>query len=79
MTRFVDTHVFRQHRFSLGVDRQTGGYFLSTPVSGRTAAAEYEGYFAVSEADYRRYRDDPDAAASFTEDCRMGRNRGCQL
>ncbi len=41
--RFTDTYVSREQQFSLGVDAQTGGYFLSTPVSGtKTHAVEYE-------------------------------------
>ena len=38
--RFKDDFVSREHRFSLGTDQETGGTYLSTPVSGFTAAAE---------------------------------------
>ena len=72
--RFSDTHVFRAHVFSLGIDTHTGGYFLSTPLAGHTHAAEYEAYFAIDAEEYRRYADDPAAAADLLEDCRQRRN-----
>ena len=31
--RFKDDLVSREHRFSLGIDQETGGYCPSTPVS----------------------------------------------
>ena len=73
--RFKDDFVSREHRFSLGIDRETGGRYLSTPVSGFAAAAEWEAYFAISTDQSARFRADPSTADDFTEDCRMGRNR----
>lgn len=71
--RFVDDFVDRERRFSLGVDRQTGGCFLSTPVSGRMHAAECEAHFSITAAEYARYRADPGAAEPFLELGRLGR------
>jgi hypothetical protein len=73
--RFKDDFVSREHRFSLGTDQETGGTYLSTPVSGFTAAAEWEAYFAITGDQFARFRADPSTADDFTEDCRMGRNR----
>lgn len=67
--RFVDIVVFRTHRFSLGLEEETGAYFLSTPVSGFNRAAEYEGYFRISAEEFERYRSDPDTAEAFLETC----------
>jgi hypothetical protein len=75
MQRFRDTFVSRDHRFSLGVDERTGGYYLSTPVSGFNHAAEWEAYFAIDEEQHARFHVDPAAADPFTEQCRMGANR----
>jgi hypothetical protein len=72
--RFQDRFVSRDHRFSLGVDRRTGRYYLSTPISGINRAAEWEAYFAISEDQFHRFQADPASADGFTEDCRMGRN-----
>lgn len=73
--RFRDEFISREHRFSLGTDRETGGYYLSTPVSGFAAAAEWEAYFSISADQFARFRIDPSTADDFAEDCRMGRNR----
>lgn len=74
MPRFTDTHVFRAERFSLGIDGATGGYFLSTPVSGKMSAVEFEAYFSITDEEYRLFADDPVVALDFLEDCRMARN-----
>lgn len=68
--RFVDIVVFRAHRFSLGLEEETGAYFLSTPVSGFNRAVEYEAYFRISADEFERYRRQPDAADDFLESCR---------
>lgn len=73
--RFRDNFVSPEHRFSLGTDQETGGYYLSTPVSGFTAVAEWEAYFSIDLEQFARFRADPSSADDFTEDCRMGRNR----
>ncbi|MBX3529801.1 MAG: hypothetical protein KF849_04285 [Rhizobiaceae bacterium] len=78
MTRFVETHLFSAEIFALGTDSRTGGHYLSTLVSGRMAAAEYEAYFAISDDDYRRFIDNPKAARDFVERCRMGANAALQ-
>lgn len=72
--RFLDRFVSREHRFTLGVDRQTGQYYLSTPVSGMNRAAEWEAYFVIGEDQFRLFQASPGAAEGFLEDCRMGRN-----
>lgn len=73
MTSFMDTHVFRSEVFSLGVDRETGAYYLSTPISGATHAVDIEAYYSITDDEYRLFAESPIAARSFTEDCRTGR------
>ena len=72
--RFIDSFVSREFRFSLGVEAATGRYFLSTPVSGRMLAAEYEAYFAIDGAEFERFRADPSSAEDFLERCRNHAN-----
>ncbi|RJG42866.1 hypothetical protein [Mesorhizobium sp. DCY119] len=79
MPRFTDTHVFRAQIFSLGIDNETGGFYLSTPINEAFRAAEFEAYYAISEAEYRLFAGDPALAGSFTEDCRMGRGKSRRL
>ena len=79
MRRFTDTHVFRTEVFSLGIDNETAGYYLSTPISGVSGAVEFEACYAISEAEYRRFVDNPPLAIPFIEDCRMGREEKRRL
>lgn len=48
--KFVDTHVFREERFSVGVEKTTGVYYLSIPVAN--PYVEYEEYYRIDHADY---------------------------
>lgn len=73
MRDFKDTFVSREYRFSLGINPKTGGYYLSTPVSGFNRAAEWEAHFAITAAQYEMFRANPATAEDFTEQCRMGR------
>ncbi len=61
--RFVDTHVFREQRFSLGTDTQTGRPYISLPVSGFNRAAEFEAYFGISDEEYQIFSKDPETAS----------------
>lgn len=67
MERFVDHHVFRTQRFSLGLDRLTMRRFISLPVSGFNRAVEYEARFAISDDEFSLFASDPDAAAELIE------------
>ncbi|KQY20287.1 hypothetical protein ASD31_24065 [Rhizobium sp. Root482] len=73
-TRFQDTFISREHRFSLGIDHRTDRYYLSTPVSGVNRAMEWEAYFTITEGQFQVFHANPACADAFTEDCRMGRN-----
>jgi hypothetical protein len=71
--RFTDIIVHRSHRFSLGLDNQTGQYYLSTPISGFNRAVEFEAYYRVGPDEFERFRDDPAACEDFLEACRNHR------
>lgn len=79
MPRFADTHVFRAERFSLGIDRDTGRYFLSTPVSGKMHAVEFEAYFSITDSEYRLFSEKPNVALDFLEDCRTARQQSRRI
>lgn len=79
MSRFHDTHIFREQAFSLGIDRETNEYFLSTPVSGALRAVEFEGFFQITREEYYRFCDDLTAAIAFAEACQMGRHQDRRL
>lgn len=71
--RFRDIVVNRAHRFTLGVDTETGDYFLSTPIVGRMHAVQFEGYYRISKAEFEHYRDHPNEAEPLLEACRYHR------
>jgi hypothetical protein len=70
--RFEDDHVDADGRLSLGADLQTGGRFLSIPVSN--ARVDYEEFYRLDEAEYVQLRADRDAARAFAEACRARRH-----
>lgn len=74
MARFEDIVVYRTQQFSLGHDRVTGGYFLSTPVSGFMRSVSYEAYFRIDEREFEAFRADPDSAQQFLEECHNDRH-----
>ncbi len=79
MPRFTDTHVFRTEVFSLGIDNETGGFYLSTPISDALRAVEFEAYYTISEAEYRLFAGDPALSTALVENCRMGREKSRRL
>lgn len=48
--KFIDKHVFRDERFSVGVDETTGKFYLSIPVSN--PLVDYEEYYEIDQAQY---------------------------
>lgn len=66
--KFNDAFVSRELRFSLGVEEESGRFYLSIPVANRMV--DYEEYYEIDRAAFERYRTDPAAAAGFLERCR---------
>lgn len=83
--KFNDVMVCKEQRFSLGIEEQSGKYYLSIPVSN--GLVDYEEYYELDKSSFDLYRTDPAAALPFLERCRLrqaddllimkpGRNRG---
>lgn len=66
--RFKDLFVSRELRFSLGIEEDSGRYYLSIPVSNRLV--DYEEYYEIDRAAFERYRTEPEAAAGLLERAR---------
>lgn len=66
--KFTDLFVSRELRFSLGIEEQSGRYYLSIPVANRMV--DYEEYYEIDRAALERYRVDPAAAEGFLQRCR---------
>ncbi|MFI6433249.1 hypothetical protein [Rhodococcus oryzae] len=83
--RFNDTFFSRDERFSIGIDLETDGCYVSIPVSN--GLVDYEEYYEIDRETYARFLSDPAVASSFAAECRRrdrdelliirpGRNRG---
>lgn len=75
--KFQDTYVSRAERYSLGVEADSGRYYLSVPVS--TGLVDYEEHYELPEERYRAYLADPGAAQAFAAACRRREHDGLLL
>ena len=66
--RFTDVADYPQERFSVGVESESGRFYVSIPVSN--PLIDYEEYDEVDRAQFDAYRADPDSAAGFLARCR---------
>lgn len=67
-TRYVERFFSREHRYSIGEDRKTGGYFLAIPVSN--GVVDYDEQYHITPEQYRSFLADESAAVGFVEECR---------
>jgi hypothetical protein len=86
--KFKDVAVNREQRYSLGVEEDSGKYYVSIPVSN--GLVDYEEYYEVDQPTFERYRADLGSALEFVERARKrelddrlivkpGRNRGTAI
>ena len=67
--KFSDTHVNREKRYSLGVEVESGRFYLSIPVSNRMV--DYEEYYEVSKAMHDGYPGNEEQVSEFADQCRL--------
>jgi len=83
--KFKDVAVNRDERYALGIEQDSGKYYVSIPVSN--GMVDYEEYYEFDKATFDQYRADLGSARDFVERCRRrqeddklivkpGRNRG---
>ena len=70
--KFKDVRVYKEKRFSIGIEEQSGKYYLSIPVSN--SSVDYEEYYEINKDEFDKYKDNVEAAAGFVQQCR---NREC--
>jgi hypothetical protein len=86
--KFTDIHIFKDERFSIGVEEQSGRYYLSIPVANRLV--DYEEFYEISSTEFEVFTTDAASAEKFVLQCRMrekdnrlmiqpGRDRGAAL
>ncbi|GAB09199.1 hypothetical protein GOARA_032_00010, partial [Gordonia araii NBRC 100433] len=65
LARFEDTFFSRENRYSLGMDRKSGSFYLAIPAS--SGVVYYVEYYRLGEADYGTFCS---VAAGFADECR---------
>ncbi|WP_044559371.1 hypothetical protein [Azospirillum sp. B4] len=66
--KFKDIAVNRQERYSIGVEQETGRFFLSIPVSNRLV--DYEEYYEISQSEFDAFRHNLSTALPLVQRCR---------
>lgn len=66
--KFRDVVVNKAERFSIGVEEESGRYFVSFPV--RNEFAEYEEYYEITAVQFEQFQRDSAAALAFVTQCR---------
>lgn len=66
--RFQDVLVSRKHMFSMGIEQDSGRFYVSIPVSN--GMADYEEYYEIDLATFDLFKCDPYAALPFIMRCR---------
>ena len=65
---FNDLYINRGDFFSMGIEEQSGRFYVSFPVSN--GFADYEEYYEIDEAHFELFKRDIDAANLFVMQCR---------
>ncbi|MCV7266618.1 hypothetical protein [Mycolicibacterium doricum] len=66
--KFEKAFVSRLDRYSLGVETESGLYYLAIPVSNQMI--DYMEYYKLSDEEYEALRGDLDQARDFADSCR---------
>lgn len=66
--KFEDAFFSREERYSIGIEKESGRYYLSIPVTNHMI--DYEEYYEISENDYNIFLGSPDAAVNFAKQCK---------
>jgi hypothetical protein len=66
--KFKDVLVNKSERFSIGVEEESGRYYVSFPV--RNDYADYEEYYEIDHAKFEQFQQDSAAALAFVTKCR---------
>ena len=66
--KFQDVFVSREHMFSVGIEKESGRFYVSIPVSN--GMVDYEEYYEIDRETFELFKRDPDAALPFVIRCR---------
>lgn len=66
--KFKDIAISRESRFSIGIEEDSGKYYLSIPVSNQYV--DYEEYYEISKELFDSFKADMNSALNFVQQCR---------
>jgi hypothetical protein len=66
--KFEKTFLSREHRYSLGVETQSGLHYVGIPVSNQLV--DYVEYYKLADDEYEQFLEDQSLAVGFVESCR---------
>ncbi|AMT69928.1 hypothetical protein [Mycobacteroides immunogenum] len=66
--RFEDVYFSKEDRYSIGLETDSGRYYISIPVSN--GLVDYEEYYAIDTEQYKLFLGNKSAAIPFVEACR---------
>jgi hypothetical protein len=70
--KFTDIKTSREGRFSIGIEEQTGKFYVSIPVSN--PYVDYEEYYEISQDAFKEFDSDMTKALRFAQECKERKN-----
>jgi hypothetical protein len=75
--KFNDVHIFKTDRFSVGVEQESGKFFLSIPVANRLV--DYEEYYEIDQATFDQCPANVAELRTLAQRCRLRQNDNCLM
>jgi hypothetical protein len=66
--KWKDIKVNKEKRFAIGIEEESGKYYLSIPVSNRLV--DYEEYFELAKQQFDDFLSNPASGATFAAECK---------
>jgi len=67
--KFRDIIINREHRFCIGMEEETGKYYVCIPVSNQLV--DYSEYYEIDSSQFTLFQKDTEAALDFVNLCRQ--------
>jgi hypothetical protein len=65
---YVNSFFSREDRFAIGMEKESGKYYVSIPVSN--SYVDYNEYYEIDKASFERFLANPDSARPFVDQCK---------
>jgi hypothetical protein len=70
--KFTDVQISREGRFTIGIEEQSGRYYVSIPVSN--PYVDYDEYYEISAEAFKEFESDLTKALGFVRECKEQKN-----